>query len=129
MKKLSLFPIIALLFAATMMITSSCNDEPETFDEGLLIGKWKSGTDHQVYELDYTGYTWDTADDVTEEEAQHFEWSLEVGTLVHIHLFEIKADGTRSVPKPYKVITLNDTELTYEDETIGKSYTYYRIEE
>lgn len=55
---------------------ASCQKEEE-FDETLLIGKWKSGTLYEKYLSDHTGFTWDTKEDVTEDEGQKFTWKLE----------------------------------------------------
>ena len=59
------------MIAAALCLTS-CQQEEPTFDEALLIGKWQEvGTQvFYTYASDYTGKTWDEADDVTEAEAQ-----------------------------------------------------------
>jgi len=98
---------------------NSCEPEPETFQESLLIGKWVSGTVHYKYVNNYTGTTWDTADDVTEAEAQAFTWTLVQSELTHIHIIE--AGG--SVPKVYTVTELTATTLKYKD-SLGKSYSF-----
>lgn len=95
-------------------------------DESLIIGKWRSGTEYWRYDTDGYGATWDTADDVTEEEAQRFRWELSFSnsTLTHIHIIEIT--GSESVPKVYTLTTLTETTLAYEDD-FGKSYSFTKV--
>jgi hypothetical protein len=64
MKKTINYLVIMLV---SMLAFYSCSSETE-FDESLLIGKWKSGTEYYRYDFSGTGVTWDTADDVTEAE-------------------------------------------------------------
>jgi hypothetical protein len=94
------------------MLAVSCEKEPAYFDESLLLGKWRSGTLFYKYHANGTGGTWDTADDVTEAEAQEFEWSLVAAELTHIHILEI--GGT--VPKVYTVTELTESTLKYHDD-------------
>ncbi len=102
---------VCLMLVVTMF--SSCMLELD-FDRELMVGKWcEDGTNYEVYNDDGTGYTWDTADDVTEEEAQQFTWTLEGSELMHIHIMEM---GETSLPKVYEVTSLTDTELCYEDD-------------
>jgi len=112
-------------FTAFMIISFlsvSCEPEEESFDESLLIGKWKSGTLFYKYLSDGTGGTWDTGDDVTEAEAQAFTWTLVKSELTHIHLLEIGG----SVPKVYTVTELTSTSLKYEDD-YGVNYSFTKV--
>ncbi|MCF8363756.1 MAG: hypothetical protein K9G70_14150 [Prolixibacteraceae bacterium] len=87
MKKYLLFLIV---FVATSALMFSCIEiEEDSFDESLLVGKWESGTLFYKYNYDGTGSTWDQADDVTEEEAQEFTWTLVEAELTHIHIMEL----------------------------------------
>lgn len=114
MKKFVGCMIVLLAF-----LFNSCEPEPETFQESFLIGKWVSGTVHYKYVSNYTGTTWDTADDVTEAEGQPFTWSLVQSELTHIHIIETEG----SVPKVYTVTELTATTLKYED-SLGTKYSY-----
>ena len=121
MKKIVLYFLLILF---TSVATTSCVDVgTENFDETLLYGKWQSGTLYYTYLSDGSGKTWDTADDVTEEEAQSFTWTLDASELTHIYVLEI--GGT--VPKVYTVTQLTSTQLTYEDD-FGTSHTFTRVE-
>lgn len=102
--------ILSVIGLASMV---SCEpDEPMSFDETLLIGKWVEGTVYERYNADYTGYTWDTADDVSEEEAQDFTWSLDEDQLVQIHIMEIGGE----IPKTYTVTELSASYFSYQDD-------------
>ena len=107
-RKTSLLLMILLLIGS---VFSSCITEYE-YDSSLLTGKWVSGTEYYRYNEDGTGLTWDTNDDVTEEEAQAFTWTLVYSTLTHMHIMEIGGE----VPKVYTVTELTATSLQYEDE-------------
>ena len=114
--------ICAILFLAIGLC--SCGGGGDTnFNESLIYGKWQEGSVFEHYydsDIDYdlpsgetvqvNGTTWDEADDVSEDEAQAFRWTLSGATLTHIHV------GTYSdVPKVYTVTTLTSSSLCYED--------------
>lgn len=109
-------------FMVISLLSVSCEPEEESFDQSLLIGKWKSGTLFYKYLSDGTGGTWDTADDVTEAEAQAFTWTLVKSELTHIHLLEIGG----SVPKVYTVTELTSTSLKYEDD-FGVKFSFTKV--
>jgi len=110
MKKLTL---VVLSFVFVMLTTTSCEKEEEvSFDETLIIGKWKSGTLFERYDSDKSGATWDTADDVTEDEAQEFTWTIKIDQLEQIHIIE----NGGLVPKVYTLTTLTASTLVYKDD-------------
>ena len=104
------------------LLAVSCETLETSFDESLLIGKWQSGTLYYKYLYDGTGATWDTADDVTEQEAQAFTWTLVGAELTQNHILEI--GGT--VPKIYTVTELTETTLKYHDD-FGVNYSFTKI--
>lgn len=112
---------VGLIFMGLALFMNSCDliGGGETFDKTLLTGTWTSGTLHEHYNAAGTGYTWDTADDVTEAEAQIFTWTLEGSALTQIHVMEMGG----KVPKTYTVTKLNATTLAYHDD-YGKSYIF-----
>ncbi|MCY1635326.1 lipocalin family protein [Marinifilum sp. D737] len=120
------FALIFVSIAATVLSMTSCSSDDDdfnpNFDESLIIGKWKSGTIYERYDLDYSGATWDTADDVTEEEAQNFTWTITKDQLEQIHIIE---NGGK-VPKVYTITNLTATTLEYED-AYGKSKSFSKI--
>jgi hypothetical protein len=100
----------------------SCTKEETNFDKSLLTGKWQSGTLYYKYLADGSGSTWDTADDVTEAEAQAFTWTLVNDLMTHIHVLEMGG----SVPKVYTVTELTETSLKYHD-VFGVSFSFTKV--
>ena len=122
MKNLKLISFAIIALTAIIVSMSSCSPDTDIeFEKTLLYGKWQEADtqNFEVYKEDGTGYTWDEADDVTEAEAQPFEWTLEGDALTHIHIMEMCA----SIPKIYTVTKLTATELAYEDD-FGKTHTF-----
>ena len=115
MKKIFYLLTLVLFVSATF---HSCTKD-ETFDETLLYGKWQSETLFYVYNSNGNGKTWDEGDDVSEEEAQPFTWTLENADLLHIHIGEMG----QNVPKSYTVTELTVTILKYKD-AYGKQFSF-----
>lgn len=109
---------LTMLTVVTLLVVS-CTKEDTTYDQTLLTGKWQSGTLFYKYLADGTGGTWDTADNVTEAEAQAFTWTLEKDILTHIHVLEMGG----SVPKIYTVTELTATSLKYHD-AFGVNFSF-----
>lgn len=102
--------------------------EPEVFEDAaydtdLLIGLWQSETVYYRYNEDGSGSTWDTADDVTEEEASRFTWEINKKRMIHKHQLEI--GGT--VPKAYTIKRLDLLNLEYTDD-YGEIESFVKIE-
>ena len=110
------------MLAVITLLAVSCTKEETTFDQTLLTGKWQSGTLFYKYFADGTGGTWDTADNVTEAEAQAFTWTLVKDLLTQIHILEIGG----SVPKVYTVTELTETSLKYHDD-FGVSFSFTKV--
>ncbi|MDR1860473.1 MAG: hypothetical protein LBR06_06095 [Bacteroidales bacterium] len=118
-----IYPMIALCCLCCAITSCTPEEEdPVSFDQTLLYGKWQSGTLFEVYESDGNGHTWDTGDDVDELEAQPFTWTLTEDNLVQIH---IMTNGT-NVPKSYTVTKLTASTLSYHDD-YNKSYTFSKV--
>lgn len=120
------------VFILTTLIFGACVD-PVIFDPNLLIGKWSRpspfattenpGDEYFRYDENGGGATWDTSEDVTEEEAQLFTWELTGSQLTQIHTIEM--GGT--VTKIYTLTELSGTTLTYKDD-FGKVFTYTKAQ-
>ncbi len=109
---------LIVVFAVPALL-HSCGPEDDTvYDEMLLYGKWVSGTLYYKYLSNHNGSTWDTADDVQENEGDPFTWKLENSTLTQYHTLELGG----VVPKPYTIIQLTATTLKYKDNY--NSYTF-----
>jgi hypothetical protein len=104
------------------LLAVSCTKTETTFDQTLLTGKWQSGTLFYKYLANGTGGTWDTADNVTEAEAQAFTWTLDKDILTQIHVLEIGG----SVPKVYTVTELTATSLKYHDD-FGVTFSFTKV--
>ena len=119
------FKTIGLLIGVILMTTVFNGCGPDTpsvsYDETLLYGEWMEGTVHDVYKSDGTGYTWDPSEDISEEEASPFTWSLSYDQLLITHTLW---NGT-IVPKTYTITTLNERTLILED-AYGNSHEYER---
>ena len=123
------------LFLVIVVGFSACNKPEEiSFDASLLYGKWQEGSVYERYyasaiervlpngdTVQVNGTTWDVSDDVTEEEAQLFNWTLTGATLKHEHV------GTFvTVPKVYTVIMLSSSNLVYKDD-YGVTHHYSKV--
>jgi hypothetical protein len=122
MKKLFRFGAIICIL---LLFFVSCDlfNKKETFDKDLLPGKWQQGTVFERYNSDGTGKTWDTADDVTEDEAQPFTWTLTDDNLTQVHLMEMGG----KIPKSFTITKLSSTTLTYHDD-YKVSYTFTKVD-
>ncbi|MRT92977.1 hypothetical protein [Ancylomarina sp. 16SWW S1-10-2] len=121
MKRIALIILSIALIALFSTSCSSSDDETQpTFDETLIIGKWKSGTLFEKYNEDKSGGFWNTADDVKESEAQKFTWTITKDVLKQIHIFET---GPALVPKVYTITDLTSTTMSYED-SYGESTSF-----
>ncbi|MDA3879525.1 MAG: hypothetical protein PF436_03985 [Prolixibacteraceae bacterium] len=121
MKKILSILMLCVVSSALMVSCIEIEDDP--FDESLLIGKWQSGTLFYKYNYDGSGATWDEGDDVMEDEAQEFTWTLVATELTQIHIMEI---GENGVPKRYTVTKLTETTLAYED-SFGKQFSFSKV--
>lgn len=133
MKKLFFF-FVGMAFAFGLGACNGIGPDDEGFDETLLYGKWQEGTVYERYyatpiervmangdTVQANGTTWDESDDVYEDEAQLFNWTLTGSTLKHEHV------GTFViVPKLYTVKSLTSNELVYSDD-YGSEHHFSRV--
>ncbi len=98
---------------AVLLALCSCGSEPvtPTFDEALLVGEWIDSTLHEKYLPEGIGTTWDTYDDVTEEEADTFNWSFDGSRLIQEHHMV-----NAIVPRWLTVKKLDFDSLVYQDD-------------
>ena len=76
-----------------------------------IVGEWIHGTEHEVYLSDGTGMMWDSAEDITRDEAQRFKWTLDSNLLTIVCKLELGG----VVPKRYVVTYADDENLAYSD--------------
>ncbi len=130
-KLLHIFLFLFILFGF-----AACHKPTEiSYDASMLYGKWQEGSVYERYyesliervllngdTVHVNGTTWDEADDVTEEEAQLFNWTLTGTTLKHEHV------GTFvMVPKIYTITMLTSSHLVYKDD-YGKTHHFSKVE-
>ena len=121
-KLVFLFILIAFLFNSCKKEVNTNSQKILTFEE-LIIGKWVTNyTLFYKYAADSTGSTWDTSDDVTEDEAQKFTWNIKKSVLTQTHIMEIGGN----VPKVYTITTLSSTNLIYKDD-FGNVTTFTKV--
>ena len=91
----------------------------------LIIGRWKTsdGGHYEVYNNDGTGKMWDPKDDVMEDEADTFEWSIEGNKLTLIVTIQ---GGQSTIPQYCNIITLNETTFVYNNEGWRAEYSLIR---
>ena len=126
-----------LLFLFLVLSLGACHKKPPVihYDASMLYGKWQEGSVFErYYETEFerilpngdtvkaNGTTWDEQDDVMEEEAQLFKWTLTGATLKHEHV-----GAFIIVPKIYTVSTLTSSELVYHDD-YGTTHHLTKVE-
>lgn len=124
MKKFLIF-LISAIYITIMLV--SCEKEEEFFDKSLLTGKWQSHQTSTLFDRYFsngTGYTWDEGDDVQENEAQNFTWTLEGSKFTLIHEME---HGGVPVPQELTVTELTMTSLKYRN-LYGRTYSFTRVD-
>jgi hypothetical protein len=118
-----LFKTLCAVLFLTIGLSSCVGGFETNFDESLLYGKWQEGSTYERYydsNIDFVlptgetvqvnGTTWDESDDVSEDEAQAFRWTLDGTTLTQIHV-----GAFTDVPMVYTVTSLTSSSLCYED--------------
>jgi hypothetical protein len=140
MKKKTLFIIISIIAAlcvialAIWALTKPQAYEPKylepkvfedtAYDTDLIIGLWQSGSVFYRYNDDYTGVTWDTADDVFESEGSKFTWEVNKNRIIHYHKMEI---GNAIIPKAYTINKLDLSNFIYKDD-YKNAFAFIKIE-
>lgn len=132
MKKLLHF----FLCLIVVLSFSACGEIPIEFgyDASMLYGKWQEGTVFEYYysspiervlpngdTVQANGTTWDESDDVSEDEAQLFNWTLAGSTLKHEHVGTFVA-----VPKIYTITSLTSNSLDYRDD-YGTTHHFSKV--
>ncbi len=125
---------MGIAFAFGLSSCDGIGSGDDGFDETLLYGKWQEGTVYERYyatpiervmangdTVQANGTTWDEGDDVYEDEAQLFNWTLTGSTLKqeHVGTFVI-------VPKLYTVKSLTNNEMVYSDD-YGSEHHFSRV--
>ena len=132
-KTISLLLIAAFIVT---LLTVSCKkkktEEPavqeKTYAE-LIVGRWMTdgGGHYEVYDEGGTGHMWDPADDVQEDEADNFDWTIDQA---HNHMTQVIhfQGGQGDVPQSCNILILNETTLKYNNEAMKAEYTLIRVQ-
>jgi len=124
--KISLLLIVAF-FATLFVVSCSKKDDDKKAYSELIVGRWKTsdGGHFEVYYSNGTGKMWDPADDVEEDEADTFDWSIDSNNkLTQIVHFQ---SGAGDVPQYCNIITLNETTFKYNNNGWRAEYTLTRV--
>lgn len=120
----------AFLFLSSVLLINSCKKEDTSeqmsFDQKLLVGKWQlNNSVFYKYNADNTGTTWDVSDpDITEADAQKFNWKLDGAKLIEEHYLETTG-GT--FPKTYTITELSASKLSKKD-NFDKVETFTKVD-
>ncbi|MBR1515079.1 MAG: hypothetical protein IJ622_12435 [Bacteroidales bacterium] len=134
MKKL-LYIFFGLAMAFCLSACGGSGGDVDDFDVTNLYGKWQEGTVFERYyaqpfdhilpngdTVQVNGFTWDESDDISEEEAQPFNWTLTGSTLVQEHITTFN----QVIPKVYTISSLTSDELVYGD-NYSREHHYSRV--
>ena len=116
-------------FAALFTVTSCKKDDDNNANyKELIVGRWKTNAEepyYEVYNADGTGKMWDTAEDVQEEDADTFEWSIDNNNkLTQIIHFQ---GGQADLPQYCNIITLNETTFKYNNDGWRRTINLTRV--
>ena len=124
--------ILILLVAAFIvtLFTVSCSkkkdeDNSKSYSE-LIVGRWKTADEgyYEEYKSDGTAKYWVPAEDIPEEDAKPFTWSIDSNNkLTQIHPMEVGP----AVPQYCNILILNETTFKYNND--GWRREYYLIRE
>lgn len=133
MKKIiPLLVISAFLVTLTMVSCKKKKNDPEptkTYAE-LIVGRWKTDAAEpyfEVYSANGSGKMWDTADDVHEDEADIFDWTMDEGHKQFTQIIHFQG-GQGDVPQLCNIITLNETTLKYNNDALKREVTLTRVQ-
>ena len=128
MKKILLLLIIPVILLP--LLTMSCKKEkpedPKPYSE-LIVGRWKTadGGHYEVYDANGTGHMWDPADDVQEDEADQFEWTMDEDHKQFMQLIHFQG-GQGTVPQYCNILELTETSFKYNNEGWRATYNLIR---
>lgn len=125
--------ILLIVAVALTIVTFSCKKKSEpatpkkTYAE-LIVGRWKTSAEQPYFEVYYangTGKMWDTADDVQEDEADTFTWTIDSDNKLMQNITFQSGAGT--IVQYCNIITLNETTFKYNNDGWRAEYTLTRV--
>ncbi len=130
MKKSITLLVAAMVVVTLMTVSCSKKDDDATSStpySELIVGRWRTADSghFEVYNANGTGKMWDPADDVLEEEADTFDWSIDSNNNLTqtVHFQGNQGD----VPQYCNILILNETTFKYNNEGWRAEYTMIRV--
>ena len=93
----------------------------------ILVGRWSTsdGGHFEVYNADGTGKMWDPSEDVHEDEADTFDWTIdENNKMTQVVHFQ---GGQSDLPQYCNILTLNVNAFKYNNEGWRAEYDLIRV--
>lgn len=128
--------IIILLIAAIVVTlgTVACKKKkttpttPQKTYSELIVGRWMTadGGHYEVYNSNGTGKMWDPADDVQEDEADTFDWTMDQPHKQFTQIVHFQ-EGQGDVPQYCNILILNENTLKYNNEGFRAEYTLTKV--
>ena len=125
---------ISILLIAAVILTLglvSCKkdkkEEQKTYYE-LVIGRWRThdGGHYEVYYAGGTGKMWDPGEDVQEDEADTFDWSIDESNKKMTQVIHFQG-GQGDIPQYCNIITLDESTFTYNNDGWRSAITLVKV--
>ena len=125
---------ISILLIAAVILTLglvSCKkdkkEEQKTYYE-LVIGRWRThdGGHYEVYYAGGTGKMWDPGEDVQEDEADTFDWSIDESNKKMTQIIHFQG-GQGDIPQYCNIITLAESTFTYNNDGWRSAITLVKV--
>jgi hypothetical protein len=134
MKKILLLLTISTVLLTLLTVSCKKKEEPKepekTYAE-LIVGRWATDAAqpyYEVYNTDGTGHMWDTADDVQEDEADQFDWTMDEAHKQFTQIVHFQG-GQGDVPQLCNILILNETTLKYNNDALKREVTLTRVQQ
>ena len=116
-KSIVILIIMAFLLTLANVSCKKKKEDPKKTYSELVVGRWKTsdGGHFEVYYSNGTGKMWDPAEDVQEDEADTFDWSIDEGNKKMTQIIHYQ-EGQGEVPQYCNIITLNESTFKYNNE-------------
>ena len=125
---------ISILLIAAVILTLglvSCKkdkqEDQKTYYE-LVIGRWRTpdGGHYEVYYAGGTGKMWDPGEDVQEDEADTFDWSIDESNKKMTQIIHFQG-GQGDIPQYCNIITLDESTFTYTNDGWRSAITLVKV--
>ena len=102
-------------------------EEQKTYYE-LVIGRWRThdGGHYEVYYAGGTGKMWDPGEDVQEDEADTFDWSIDESNKKMTQVIHFQG-GQGDIPQYCNIITLDESTFTYNNDGWRSAITLVKV--